>query len=310
MRGQISTSTVDGFDAVVMENERIRVTVLPALGGRIWECVDLRQGTQWIWHRDDVPLAEHDANVEYDAVWAGGWEELFPNDAATSFEGRELPDHGEWWNRRWSVESVSDAPVPTLRLACSMRVVRARCTKEIRLPAGQAAVEVSYRIESEEETPVHFLFKQHLPIQVTPSCRIVAPGGMVTAVDPTFSGLMPDADPRPWPVATDGVNLDVVRPRESRTQEFVYIRDLPESWCAIEDPARRSALRMEWDARQLPFLWLFITYGGWRDAYTVVLEPCSNLPKELHEAVRLCQSAVLRAGEVFETRVTVTLAPI
>jgi hypothetical protein len=52
---------------------------------------------------------------------------------------------------------------------------------------------------------------------------------------------------------------------------------------------------------------LFLTYGGWRDCYTAVLEPCTNMPKDLAEAVHAGQSARLDAGDVFHTSVAVTM---
>ena len=96
-------------------------------------------------------------------------------------------------------------------------------------------------------------------------------------------------------------------PASSDKREFVYVRGLPAAWCGVDNEASRASLRMHWERERLPYLWLFITYGGWRDAYTVVLEPCTNLPKDLHEAVRLGQAARLGPGEVFETRVRVRL---
>ena len=68
---------------------------------------------------------------------------------------------------------------------------------------------------------------------------------------------------------------------------------------------RRSASK--YDLADMPFLWLFLTYGGWRGCYTAVLEPCTNMPKELAHAVRIGQSARLAPGGVFQTRVAVTL---
>ena len=55
-------------------------------------------------------------------------------------------------------------------------------------------------------------------------------------------------------------------------------------------------------------VWLFLSYGGWRDIYTAVLEPCTNMPKDLADAVRLGQSARLTPGEEFVTTVSVTLS--
>jgi hypothetical protein len=55
-------------------------------------------------------------------------------------------------------------------------------------------------------------------------------------------------------------------------------------------------------------VWLFLAYGGWRwSVCAAVLEPRSNLPKDLSEAVRLGQAARLEPGEEFSTEISVTL---
>jgi hypothetical protein len=87
----------------------------------------------------------------------------------------------------------------------------------------------------------------------------------------------------------------------------VYVAELPASWCGVDDVIQGASIRMQYDGRHMPFLWLFLSYGGWRDCYTVVLEPCTNMPKDLAEAVQSGQSARLDAGAVFQTSVAVTL---
>ena len=59
-------------------------------------------------------------------------------------------------------------------------------------------------------------------------------------------------------------------------------------------------------ARRNPRAWS-TSDGGWRDCYTAVLEPCTNLPKDLTEAVRAGTSARLAPGETFRTSVAVAL---
>lgn len=312
MSSGLRERVVAGHRAIVLENDRVRATILPALGGRVWTLEDLERGVQWVWHRPGVPLAAHPMGADYDAVWAGGWEELFPNDAAGDFEGRTLPDHGEWWTVPWEVDAVEGGDAPAVRLSARMTVRRARCEKEFRLPAGGSEVVARYRIVSEEPEPFHFLFKQHLPLDLAPGCRLVAPGGMVTAVDPSFGTLLRDPGPSPWPPAIHPVgearDLRTVLAASNASREFVYVTGLPAGWCGADDPARGASLRMHWDLARMPHLWLFITYGGWRDAHTVVLEPCTNLPKDLGEAVRRGQAARLGPGEAFETSVRVVLS--
>ena len=57
---------------------------------------------------------------------------------------------------------------------------------------------------------------------------------------------------------------------------------------------------------RLPFVWLFLSLRRVAEMYTAVLEPCSNMPKDLAEAVRLAQSARADPGEEFRTTVSVT----
>jgi hypothetical protein len=167
-------------------------------------------------------------------------------------------------------------------------------------------------MESRESSAFHFLFKQHLPVAITPSCSIVVTGGQVTAVDPAFGSLLPVGGPFSWPLAGandgDSVDLREIPPRSSKEREFVYISDVPESWCGINDSASKASLRLQYDKQTMPYLWLFLSYGGWRDCYTAVLEPCTNMPKDLGEATRAGQSARLEPGGVFETSVAVTLS--
>jgi len=314
MGATVSRGEVSGFESYVLENSRVRAVVIPSLGGRIWEVVDRIRDRQWIWHREDVGLAVQAAGSNYDDVWAGGWEELFPNDAPCHFEGRALPDHGEWWTAAWTLAEASQGAEAKVRLVCESRIRRALCTKEIRLPAEVGTIDVSYRIQSLEQEPFHFLFKQHLPVALSPGCALVLPGGRVTAVDPAFGTVLGGAGPFEWPDAGvrggQPVNLSGIPTRSSTGREFVYVAELPEGWCGMDDRARGASLRLTFDRTKLPFVWLFLSYGGWRGCYTAVLEPCTNMPKDLATAVRGGQSARLSPGGVFDTRVSLTLGGV
>ncbi len=314
MSATVTRGTVSGFETYVLENERVRAVVIPSLGGRIWEVHDRVRDRQWIWHREDVDLAVHPAGSSYDDVWPGGWEELFPNDAPCDFEGRNLPDHGEWWTTAWTPSEASggsEGPGAGVRLVCESRVRRTFCTKEFHLPADADTVYVSYRIESREREPFHFLFKQHLPVALSPECSLALPGGRVTAVDTAFGTLLGGPGPFDWPDAQGpgghAVDLRRIPNPSSEVREFVYVAALPEGWCGVDDPAREASLRLTFDRRALPFVWLFLSYGGWRGCHTAVLEPCTNMPKDLATAARMGNSARLSPGGVFRTRVGLVL---
>ncbi len=314
MAAVLESLRVDGFEALALENDQVRAVVIPELGGRVWSLEDRVRRREWIWHRPGVPLGRPGPDAVYDDVWAGGWEELFPNDGAGLFEGRDLPDHGEWWQTAWRVADHGDGGSARLRLTAELNRRRVVCSKEFSLAADADTLRVTYRIESREAEPFHFLFKQHLPIALTDQCRLVVPGGWVEAVDPSFGTWLATTERFSWPAgpARNGGTVDLrqVPPQSAGAQEFIYLGGLPAGWCGVDDSARGAALRMHYDVARMPYLWLFLAYGGWRDCYTAVLEPCTNMPKDLTEAVARGQSAQLAPGGVFETTVAVQLSSL
>src|ERR1700752_4415428 len=97
------------FELLRLENHLVQVDILPELGGKLWNLADAA-GKQWLWHNPHVPLQRAELGSSYDDNWAGGWEELFPNDAAGDFRGSLLPDHGEWWSQPWTWEVTENSP--------------------------------------------------------------------------------------------------------------------------------------------------------------------------------------------------------
>ena len=294
---------VRGFECFVLENTHLLARILPALGGRVWELWDRARDRQWIWHRPGFTPTPPRPNDAYEEIWAGGWEELFPNDAAGLFEGQELPDHGEWWRLPWSVEEFT---LGYLRLAARTTSRRAACIKQFWLPPDSPELVIRYRITSEESSPFHFMFKQHCAVAITPACTLALPGGTVTAVDPSFGALMPGSGPFSWPLAGQ-VDLSRIPPASEKAREFVAVSDLAAGWCGVDDVERGATFRMHFDRSLCPFVFLFLAYGGWRDCYVAVLEPNTNRFKDLDESLRAGQAARLDPGQTFEVEFRVVL---
>src|SRR5207342_190488 len=120
-----------------------------------------------------------------------------------SFEGRDLPDHGAWWTMSWEPVETASGDRALLSMRATSTCLRASCFKSVYLDADGAALRVRYRISSEEALPFHFLFKQHLAIQITSACQLVVPGGVVEPVDPAFGSFLRRPERFRWPVATD-----------------------------------------------------------------------------------------------------------
>jgi len=285
---------------VALTNGRTRIVVDPDRGGAITELTGGPSGDTWLFHDPSRGTAFPADHPVYDDVWRGGFEELFPNDAPGVFDGRALPDHGELWNAPCKVGRASGTELH-LRRRCT--TVPADFEKTIALDPSRCGLTIRYRLANRGDVPLWHLFKLHPAVRVEAGDRLLLPGGAVTPVEPGFGRLL-GAGPFRWPVALDEagapLDLSLVRPPESRFREFVYVAEMPEGWCGIRRARTGETLTIRYPLAVFPYCWLFITYGGWRGYCTAVLEPCTNMPKDLTAARDRGTCAVLAPGEARE----------
>ena len=286
------------MDTIVLRTPDTSVVVDPARGLSITSLKG-RSGDEWLFFDPDRGPSHVPSSASYDDVWRGGFEELFPSDAAGLFDGHVMPDHGELWRSPFEVTERTATAVSG-RLRCSS--VAAEVTKRITVSPTRPGVAIDYAIRNMGDGALRFLFKLHPAMRVEGGDVVELPGGTVTAVSPGF-GELKEGD-QPWPADID---LSRVRPREAKFQEFVYVRGVPDGWCGIRRARTGERFRLRYDLAVFPECWLFITYGGWRDYYTIVLEPCTNWPKDLGEAAARGRCAELAPGAELKTRVTVEI---
>src|SRR5438309_10863054 len=94
--------------AVVLENQLLRMVVLPEAGAKIWQITYKPLDSNLLWNNPRIAPARLPVNSRYDDVWSGGWDELFPNDYVAIIEGERYSDHGGVWTGGWDRTAFSD----------------------------------------------------------------------------------------------------------------------------------------------------------------------------------------------------------
>ncbi|MFF4620812.1 DUF4432 family protein [Nonomuraea jabiensis] len=294
--------TIDGLRAVVLENERLRVTVVPDKGGDVLEFLHKPTDTDFVWlspqglrnPHDHLQGAADDV-AQFIDHYEGGWQEVFPNGGAPSeYRGARLAQHGEVSGLPWRCEVVADsAEEVAVRLSVRTRRLPYRMEKTFRLRSGTAALEIEGRATNEADLPLHAMWGQHivygLPF-LRPGARIRLPEGVKvishqSAINPAGRRVRAGG-PWEWPVVpADGggeTDLSVVQEPGSPS-DIVYLTGFDEGWYEISGDI---GMRVEWDATLLPYLWMWQELGAstdypwWGRAYTLGLEPFSSMPTD------------------------------
>ncbi|HOM50025.1 MAG TPA: DUF5107 domain-containing protein [Phycisphaerae bacterium] len=296
----------NGCRVLRLENELLRVDVLPELGGKILHLVHKPTDRDYLWHHPALPPTLLPNGSNYDDNFCGGWDDCFPNVAAGQHAGEFYPDHGEYWTRRFDWDKQSTADAITLYLRAEGHITPTRIEKWITLEASSAALKIRGRITHLGEHAFDYLWAQHPALAVRPGHNFVIPASKGIVASPGMGRLAAAQSEFEWPLApgrSGQVDLSQV-PTSAGVcgYEMVYLTELKAGWYAVVDRRQRCGFALAFDRSVFNTLWLFQSYGGWRGLHVAILEPCTGWPYDLAQAAAHGHCGRLQPGEVLETQ--------
>ena len=292
--------------SLTLRNSSLAVSIRPQRGGRIDQITDLACGKEWLWHptgyqpeQDELSADVAAAPPSFDAVWSGGFEEMFPNDAATELAGRVLADHGEVWSAAWQVLECSASHV---HLAVECQTLPFSLEKRFTLDAQRPLLTIHYRVRNRSAERQAFMLKLHPALVIEEGDEIDMPACQLEAVELGFSRMVGQPGLSNWPAAQsasgDAVLLNRVPAASSKLREFIYCSNLADGFCAISNTRSGSRFELRFDRRDFPFVWIFLSHGGYQGLQVTMLEPCTSKPYDLVHAIAQGTAAWLQPGEV------------
>lgn len=241
---------------ITLENAEMRLVIRPDLGGRIDRLQDAKTGKEWLWHPphyDDSQTRSLAIGDSFDDHWSGGWDEIFPNDAAGKFRAYELVDHGELWSQAWQVIASTGL---SIKLSYQCQTVPVLVEKTIQLHETQAAATIAYTFHNQSDQTIPFLFKQHCAIAITAGDEILLPDCLIEPAFIEFSKIIGQGKKTRFPTAFnangDVINVQKIPPRSSQLQEFYYSSDLAVGECGIR--SQHASLLMSFDTADFPYV--------------------------------------------------------
>lgn len=298
--------TFHGLQVITLQNELLRVQILPEAGAKVWQITYLPLGEELLWNNPRIAPARHSIHARYDDVWSGGWDELFPNDEPAVINGEQYPDHGELWSGAWTAETFTIADTVGVTLRFETPVSAIAVEKRISLQAGSGCLRFQHRFRNLSQVSFPFLWKLHPALKVQPGYRIDFPAMRVVR-EPAFPGTLTGAPLEfAWPKAVSGekaVDLREVTAPAQRELYFFYGTEMEGSWCALTNPEKRLSCGLRFEPEVFDCCWLFASYGGWRNYEVAVPEPCTGYPLSFDEMVRAGRQRLLPPGESFSTEV-------
>ena len=166
---EISGTNWHNFPAWILENDKIRVVIVPELGAKIVSLFDKVYSHEWL-VPPMRPLKQTSYGADFVSQDMSGWDEMMPTIVACDWEGVHLPDHGEVWSIPWALESTVDALVlSVMGVAMPYRFTRTAALLE------PNCLELRYSLTNTGKTACPYLWTAHPQFAANAQTRIILP---------------------------------------------------------------------------------------------------------------------------------------
>jgi hypothetical protein len=295
-------------DLAVLENDFIRLTVTPKLGGKITSLIRLESNHEYLLQPSDPGSAYRHRQYgdKFEDYEPSGIDECLPTIAACvygefPFLDKMLPDHGDIWCLPATLEVFGEQ----VWLSSTIRSLPLRFTKRIYLQ--EDTVRLDYEVRNLSQSGVKFLWSAHPLVRLCSTAEIFLPQDMneVSVGWSKDERLGKPGERCMWPIATDysgnTVELNKVALSNNGTAEKLFTGRLTEGFCGLFLPRENESISFRFDPSLVPFVGIWICQGGWpptraQKQFTVALEPCNGRHDSLEQAISESECATLDGG--------------
>src|SRR5690606_28671428 len=297
---------------MILENDRLLIEIGTGRGARVEKFFDKLNEKEWVWKPAMIqndPDRELGLNANFDSNWAGGWEEVFPNDAPTKIGKYDLSDHGEVWSKNWALTSESDPLRASYKISCDSYPVS--LTKNYELAPDQSVLSIRYEVESKTEEEIPFILKLHPALRIEEGDTFQMPEASMGPVALEFSRILGKNKKSKFPVGENKegkeVSINTALPRDNFSREFVKLSELGTGRCSLRNPRTNTELVFSFNERDFPYVWLFQSYGGFLDHYVAMIEPTNADHDDLSTSAKERTAAFLKPFEKKEFHMEIRL---
>jgi galactose mutarotase-like enzyme len=267
-------------EAILLENDALRVTLVPEHGAKTASLVYKPRHKELLWQNQGESFRRTGYGASYLDGEFSGFDEMFPTISECVYEtepwkGTVAPDHGEVWSLPWEAEVAGGELTLTV---CGVRFPY-RLSKTLRLDG--ACLQARYRVENLAPLPLEFIWAAHPLFDAAEGMELIVPAGMDAIVNSVPGSRLGGYGERlsfPNARLRDGSRFDLDRMparNERGYQKYFFQGRVPEGWCLLYAPDTGISVGMSFPRETVPYLGMWVNEGGFAGQYNIAPEPCT-----------------------------------
>ena len=296
---------IQGWKAEVLENDFLKVSVIPELGAKIAQIKDKHANYEWLWEDPTRPLRARRITDKYDEHDISGFDECFPNIGISSYPGDPhltLPDHGELWSQAWSCEKTKDSIIST----AIGKVLPYKFERKLTLK--DRSLVFSYAIENTGQESFKGFWSAHPLFNAVEGMQILLSGIRPMTKEFGFSGRIGSdgvdgyaghLDTYTWPntVGESGRSYDLsqITLAEPLTDKVV-VSAPDDGVITLLNPRHNCSVRFLLNPQEIPYVGICFNLDAWpftgHKARWLAIEPSKGPTDKLDDSDRMCEIPV------------------
>jgi galactose mutarotase-like enzyme len=316
---------INGHPALWLENDLLKLAVLPEKGADIYELIHKPSGVQFLM-KNPAGLRPPTGRPQTHFLenYEGAWQELFPNhNDVCEVNGVPLPFHGEVALLPWDFEVLRDDQSEiAVRFSVRCRQMPFTLERVMRLRAGSPVLELEGTVTNESESEQPFVWGHHVVLGgdfLEEGCQLDLPATTIhtpEVIQEEATARLAPGQMEPWPLARgrkEGERFDLSRipgPQAHRHDD-TFTTGLRRGELAVTNPRLGLRFQMVWDELIFPWVVVWQPFGGAEEPpltgiYGLGIEPwVARYP--LAQAIQEGQARWLGGRDRLSTRIIVCI---
>lgn len=274
--------------SIVMESDKLSVTILPESGGKIQSIFNKVEGKELLIQSPHAEFKYSSYDSSFSDGDLSGFDEVFPSIEACRYptkpwSGINIPDHGEVWALPWTAERNDDHVMLTVE---GVRFPY-QLTKKIEFQQ-ENCLKISYSVSNRSDFPLAYIWTPHILFVREEDFEIRLPAAVKTVLSTCSvdNKLGKFGSMHTWPTTVvDGKAYPISTSYPmypGKCEKYYAMEALDEGWCALFNPKTGSAIGLSYPVSAVPYLGIWDGFIG--DRCATALEPCTGAFDDLEVA--------------------------
>ncbi|MBU1098115.1 MAG: hypothetical protein KKB34_16645 [Bacteroidetes bacterium] len=308
----IQERLVAGLKCIDLENDHIKISILPGLGSKMIELYNKESKTHFLLEPQNEKKTYLKPNYgdDFSSFDTSGFDECFPtienviidtNDEENGNQYLEFPDHGEVWSRPWNYSTLNDS------LNLEIDGVKHNYKLEKNISLSGKVVRIKYTLRNFGDDKFRFLWSAHPLLKVYPKAELILPPE-VTSVFLNWSSeksIGEYGDIKKWPITIEDngiIDLSVVQDKYLGKAVKCFTDKLKYPYGGLYYPEENESIVFYSPSAEIHYVGLWLCYGGWPEKInpghlTVAVELSNSRTDSLAKSIKNDDCGYLAPGE-------------